>query len=273
MKQAYNTAIRATDDQRKIVDILNAVADHVKTIDYNRTPADNSNAVYRISERVTGNHDPYRDEKKKYNDICLGMVPMLRRRIEYSIEPLHDAIKTAVLGNIIDLGIGMTIDLDRDVDEIYKNPLAVDDYIAFRTMLEEGRKKILYIGDNAGEIVFDRLFVEELYHDHDVTFVVKSGPVINDATMEDAGYVDMTGIVRVIETGSNGIGVQWNKISDEFREAYESADIIISKGQGNFETLNERHGTIFFLLRAKCDFVAEALGVTYGDVVFKKGGR
>ena len=273
MKQAYNTAIRATGDQHRIIEILNAAADHVKTIDMDCTPADNSNFVYEATERLTGVADPYGAEKKRYNDICLDMVPSLRRRIEYSIEPLHDAIKTALLGNIIDLGIGMTFDLDHEVEEVFRNPLAVDDYVAFRELLESGRKRILYLGDNAGEIVFDKLLIEELYHDHDVTYVVKSGPIINDATMDDADYVGMTGIVTVIETGSNGIGVKWSEASDAFKEQFASADLIISKGQGNFETVNDCAGTIFFLLKAKCDFVAEELGVKLGEVVFKKGGR
>lgn len=273
MKQAYNTAIRATEDETIQRKILSCAADHVKQIDFNETPADNSNYVYSITTELTGREDPYRDDKKKYNDICLTMLPSLRERIAQSGEPLHNAVKAAILGNIIDLGIGMEFDLDRDMERIFKEPLAVDDFESFKRVLGGGRKKILYLGDNAGEIVFDMLLVDALRNDHDVIYSVKSGPIINDATMEDARYAGMTERVKVIETGSNGIGVQWCAVSDEFKNAFLSADIIISKGQGNFETVNDCEGDIFFLLRAKCDFVADELGVSMGDIVFKRGGR
>lgn len=200
----------------------------------------------------------------------MNMTRQLKHKIDYSIEPLHYAIKAAILGNIIDLGIGMEFDLDRDAEKIFSEPLAIDHYREFREILASGRMNILYLGDNAGEIVFDMLLIDELRHDHDVTYTVKSGPIINDATIQDALYVGMTDMVKVIETGSNGIGVKWNGVSEEFRTAFEKADIILSKGQGNFETINDCPGDIFFLLRAKCEFVAEELGVKLGDIVFKR---
>jgi damage-control phosphatase, subfamily I len=270
MKQAYNTAVRATSNDTLQHTILSHAADHVKTIDLEKTPADNSNYVYELTTRLTGRHDPYHEEKIRYNDLCMNMTRQMKKTIEYSIEPLHYAIKAAIFGNIIDLGIGMEFDLDRDAETIFSEPLAIDHYNEFRKNLESGRKKILYLGDNAGEIVFDMLLIDELRHDHDVTYTVKSGPIINDATMQDAKYVGMTDMVKVIETGTNGIGVKWGGVSEEFRTAFKEADIIISKGQGNFETINECKGDIFFLLRAKCEFVADELGVKLGDIVFKR---
>ncbi len=271
MKQAYNTAARATSDQSVIRKILNLTGDYLKELTLDITPADASNFVYKITAELTGIANPYYKEKKKFNDLCLSMVAYLKEKIETSEDPLHSVIKGAIFGNLIDLGIGLKFDIERDVGNVVNEPFAIDDYLDFKVLLGAGRKNILYLGDNAGEIVFDRLFVEMLKDKHDVTFVVKRGPVINDATIEDARYVGMTDIVKVIDTGSDGIGVKWSSVSDEFMDYYNSADIVISKGQGNFETMSDKPVKSFFLLRAKCDCVARKLGVKFGDVVFKKG--
>jgi len=271
MKQAYNTASRATSNPALIRKILNLTADYVKEVKLDQTPADASNFAYKITSEVTGIADPYREEKKKFNDLCLSMVQEFNNKIKIAKDPLYSTVKGAIFGNLIDLGIGLKFDIDRDMESIFEDPFAVDDYQEFKAILESGRKKILYLGDNAGEIVFDRLLVERIKDEHEVTFVVKGGPVINDATTEDAKYVGMTDIVKVIDTGSDGIGVQWKAVSEEFVNLYNSADVIISKGQGNFETMSDKPGNIFFLLRAKCDCVARKLGVKFGDIVFKKG--
>lgn len=271
MKQAFNTARRSTDNPALIRKILNLTADYVKKLDFNQAPADASYFAYKITSELTENEDPYKMEKKKFNDLCLSMVPEIKKKIDDSKEPIKTAIKSAILGNFIDLGIGYKFDMESDFESIFGNPLDIDDYQEFRTILESGRKKILYLGDNAGEIVFDRLLIEKLKNNHDVTFVVKRGPIINDATIEDAKYVGMTNIVKVIDTGSDGIGVKWGSVSKEFMDCYKSADVIISKGQGNFETNSDKTNNIFFLLRTKCESVARKLGVKNGDIVLKKG--
>ncbi len=271
MKQAFNTARRSTDNPALVRKILNLTADYVKEIDFNQTPADASYYAYKITSEVTGCEDPYRGEKKEFNDLCLAMVPKIKKRIDDSKEPVHTAIKSAILGNLIDLGIGYTFDIESEFESILENPLDIDDYKEFKTFLKSGRKKILYLGDNAGEIVFDRLLIEKLKDIHDVTFVVKRGPIINDATIVDAEYVGMSDIVKVIDTGSDGIGVKWRSVSDEFMDSYTSADVVISKGQGNFETNSDKRDNIFFLLRAKCESVARKLGVKSDGIVFKKG--
>jgi len=270
MKQAYNTAIRATDDEQKIRRILDGTADYVKTIDLDGTPADLSNFVYRLTREVTGIKDPYAADKKKFNDLCLTLYEPIKENIDKTDDPLHYAVKAAIYGNLIDLGIGLAFDIEKDIMKIFSEQLAVDNYDIFSEYLKQGRKNILILGDNAGEIVFDRILVEKLIENHDVTYVVKKGPIINDSTMEDAEYTGMTAIVPVIDTGSDGIGVKWDEASNNFIQHFESADIILSKGQGNFETVSGRPENIFFLLRAKCDSVAEELGVSFGEIVFKQ---
>ena len=271
MKQAYNTAVRATNDEKCIRRILNRTAEYVVHLNLDVTPADASNFVYKITREITGNDDPYKEDKKKFNELCLNRIQEVREKIETSVDPLKAAAKVAILGNIIDMGIGYAFDLEAEMKRVLHEPFAIDDYDAFTKQLAEGMKHILYLGDNAGEIVFDRLFIEKLTRIHKVTFVVKKGPVINDATMEDADFAGMTSITTVIDTGSDGIGVKWSDASEEFLRSYETADLVISKGQGNFETMSDRKKSIYFLLRAKCDCVARELGVSAGDIVFKKG--
>ncbi len=271
MKQAYNTAVRATDDPNLIRRILDATADYVKTLDFESTPADTSNFVYRITREITGNSDPYREDKKRFNDLCLEKTQSLRAIISSSDDPVRTASRLAILGNVIDLGIGFTFDLDRELGNFLVRELAADDYDSFKSILSSGRKRILFLGDNAGEIVFDMLLIELLADSHDITYTVKRGPIINDSTIEDADYVGLSDIVRIIDTGSDGIGVKWDSVSDEFKAEYEAADLIISKGQGNFETMCDTKKEIFFLLKAKCDSVADMLGVRFNDIVFKRG--
>jgi damage-control phosphatase, subfamily I len=269
MKQAYNTAKRATNDEMVIREILNKTAEYVKTLQFDSTPADASNYVYETTKIITGNTDPFKNEKNKYNILCKSMIPKLRNIIENSDDKIKTAVRIAIYGNLIDLGIGLHFDLDNDLETVLYKSFVTDDYDELKYMLNEGRKKILYLGDNSGEIVFDALLVEKLIEKHDVVFVVKSGPIINDATREDAEFAGIDTMVKVITTGSDGIGVKWSSISEEFQKEYDNADIIISKGQGNFETMSGKKGTIFFLLRAKCDSVAREVGAKFGDIVIK----
>ena len=271
LKQAYNTAKRATDDPVLIRKILDLTSEYLKTVELDAAPADISNFAYSITKKVTGIKDPYKKDKKLFNNLCLEKAPGLRRTIENSDNPLKTAVRLAILGNVIDMGIGFTFDLEKELKKVLHKRFAIDDFDELTAQLNTGRKRILYIGDNAGEIVFDSLLVERLVRNSELIFVVKKGPVINDAILEDAKYIGLTDMVKVIDTGSDGIGVKWSSVSEEFVRYYEEADIVLSKGQGNFETLSEKEKNIFFLLKIKCESVARELGVSFGDIVFKKG--
>jgi hypothetical protein len=133
----------------------------------------------------------------------------------------------------------------------------------------DSAKNILYLGDNCGEIVFDRLLIEQLPLDK-VTFVVRGGPIINDATMGDARETGMTELVNVIDNGSNIPGTVLEKCSKEFRECFVDADLIIAKGQGNYETLSSCEKNIFFLLQAKCPVISGHIGCEQGSFIVKR---
>jgi uncharacterized protein with ATP-grasp and redox domains len=272
-RQALNTARQVSDDPAFHRQLLERLAGCRTCFNLDQTPAALSQPVYAILSELSGEPDPYRRQKTETNHVALALLPDLRRRIAKSPDPLDTALHAAVAGNIIDLGIGHKFDIEKDVVKLMAEPFAISAIARFRGELKSSRR-ILYVGDNAGEIVFDRLLVEHLLALRaDVTFVVKSGPIINDATMEDARTAGLTDMVPVIETGSNDIGINWNRVSPEFRCAFERADLILTKGHGNFETCEDRQENFYFLLKAKCDVVATQLGVLLGDLVFKSSRR
>jgi uncharacterized protein with ATP-grasp and redox domains len=268
-RQALNTARVATPDPKAHTEILRRLAKVVPKLNMDRSPATNSKPVYVIVFDVTGVRDPYARSKKETNEAAMELLPALEASIHHSKDPLKNALHLAVAGNIIDLGIGHGFDLKKDVRRIMKQPFAIDHTPQFRKELRRGRK-LLYLADNCGEIIFDRVLVEQLLAAGlEVTVVVKSGPIINDATMEDAEFAGITALCPVIETGSDDIGVGWPNVSRTFRRHVREADIILGKGHGNFETCIGRRGNYYFLLKAKCDIVAAELGVKNGATVFK----
>jgi len=268
-RQALNTARVATDDPVLQRQVLERLAAKLAAGLPDGTPAMLSQAAYRTVAEVTGVLDPYWDQKTTTNAEALRLVPDLERMVRTADNPLETAVRVAVAGNVIDLGIGHAFDIDVDVRELMTRPFAINAMDDFRDNIGSGRQ-ILYVGDNSGEIVFDRVLVEQLLAAGSaVVFAVKAGPVINDATREDAEIAGLTGLVPVITTGSDDIGVNWETCSAEFCDAYDGADLVVSKGQGNFEGLTERSQNVYFLLKAKCECVAAELGVTFGDIVFK----
>ncbi len=243
-------------------------------IDYELPPAYNSNLAYIISREFTGVEDPYYNLKKKYNRLALEIYPQLKEMVESSRDRLYAGAKVAVEGNIIDLGInfnkGRPLDFSKILDDIENIPFAINDYEEFKKSLDECTD-ILYLSDNAGEIVFDRVFIEELIEQNkNVVLSVKSGPIINDATIEDVKEVGLDSLVRVIETGNDKIGIDFKSVSDEFIKEFKKADLIISKGQGNFESLDDIDANTFFMLKAKCENIARVLEVNYMDIVLVK---
>jgi len=230
-------------------------------------PARTTTLIHRILRRETG-VDPYRRVKDVYNKLALEMLPGLRQRTASLTDGLEGGVRSAIAGNVIDFGIYESVDLDLSVDESFRLPLASDDYRAFARAVESSRT-ILYLCDNAGEIVFDRVLLEILREKGKTVFAcVKGAPVINDATLADAAAAGLAECALVIDNGSDGIGTLLETCSPEFLRLYRSADLIISKGQANFETLAQTGDKrIFFLFKVKCPVVARALRRENGDII------
>lgn len=267
LKQALSAAREVTDDPLRQREVLNEVAKILPSLSLDATPAENSTYALWQAHRLLGRKDPFAEKKRYYNRLALDMYPQLKRMVRTSQDPLEAAVRVAVAGNVIDLGILGAVNVEVALQEVLSQKFAIDHLEVLRQELNS-TCYVLYIGDNAGEIVFDKILVEELQDKGiGVTYVVKEAPILNDATMDDALTVGMDEVARVITSGSPKIGIPLDECSEEFHREFKAADLIISKGQGNFETLDEVEANIFFILKAKCEEVAEELGVKLGDIV------
>ena len=225
-----------------------------------------SRELHGILRKYTNNPDPYKQEKKENNDQALGMFPDLEKIVRRSADPFNTALRLAIAGNIIDFAANDSFNLQATIDKALTAEFAIDHSKQLGHELKNA-KLVLYLGDNAGEIVFDKLFIETIKH-HDLSFVVRGAPVINDATMEDAEYIGMSSAARVISNEYDAPSTIVHKAGKMFQQYFEKADLIISKGQGNLEGLlpfNDRR--IFFLLMVKCNVMAELLNVEKDSLV------
>lgn len=271
LKQVVSTMKRMELKDEIQYEILYKIMEEIKNLDNSKTPAYNSSVILEKAYEMLGESDPYILAKKESNDAALSFYADLKEKLLSSEDNLHDAIKIAVAGNVIDLGIYRDFDIGSALSHIMEEGFSVDCFDLFQKELED-TDSVLIIGDNAGEIVFDKILIEELIRiGKSVTYVVKSHPVLNDATMADAEYVGLTDIAHVIETGSGHLGVSLEDISDEFKHELEVANLIISKGQANFESLEDIDWIAqktFFLLKIKCEEVARISGLDFNSMVF-----
>ena len=261
----------ATDqiDQQKIVlrKILQMIAGEPLAV----TPVRLTAKIHDIIHSELGVEDPYRALKVKSNTLALTFLPDLYRVLDNSADRLKVATGIAIAGNIIDFGaMGEHFDLEKTIKNCRSSEFYSNEFERLREDLLAA-KRIVYVGDNAGEIAFDRLLIDEIRQlsDPEIVFVVRGKPILNDVTLEDARTVGLTDIVNVISSGGDGPGCELQRSSSETIRYFETADVIISKGQGNYETLSHEPYNIYFLLKVKCPAIAEDIGATKGDSVIK----
>ena len=266
-KQALKAARIAganEDIQKKVLDRL---ASEVPNFSLSSSPPEMGRIIYRLVKEVTEEEDPFRKVKEKYNRIALNIYPDLKDKVAHSEDKLLAAIRLAVAGNVIDFGVDSSFILKKEIRDAFKKDFAVFDYQEFKGILKN-TKQILYLADNAGEVVFDRVLIEEL--NRDVIYVVRNKPVINDALIEDAKFCGIDKIARVISSGSDAPGTILDLCSSDFLSLYVKAKLIISKGQGNFEGLTGKsNAPVFFLFKAKCPVIANDIGCKVDDIVLK----
>ncbi len=270
-KQIVNCMDIAGIEEDRQYRILFDLVDDIKKMDRTRTPAENTTEMLLKLYRKIDNSDPFKESKEKSNALALKLYPALKNYLQKSTNKLYDALKISVAGNIIDLGIQKNYDLNASLQYSLKEGFSRNDYPRFMEKLTAS-DSVLIIGDNAGEIVFDRLLVEELIHlGKRVTYLVKNSPILNDATIDDARQAGMDKLATVITTGSNYLGTPLTKISGEVRKLMEKSSLVISKGQANFETLEHEEPAkdrFFFLLKIKCSCVGQVANAKLGDIVF-----
>ena len=261
----------ATDDLRK-ERLLRRLLHEIADADWNVMPVAISQRLHRLVREETGQADPYRPLKDRMNRIALDLLPALAETVRCHPNPREAIVRLAIAGNLLDAGSKNRLapeDLPSRLDTICDMPLVGSVEDLFRAADEA--RCILYLADNAGEFVFDRLLIEALPAQK-VTVAVRGLPVINDATLEDAETAGIPKIARVIANGSDAPGTLVEECSEEFRALFNRADLIIAKGQGNYETLSNTTKKVFFLLTVKCPLVATDIGAPVGALVVKRGG-
>jgi uncharacterized protein with ATP-grasp and redox domains len=261
----------ATNDHHLHENVLRQVMDHLSKSKWDTDPMTLSKGTYEIITQATGNSDPYKDLKYQSNQEVLQLYPQLQEYIQKSEDPLMTACKLAVAGNIMDFGAKDHFNIQETIQHVLETDFAINHYDSFKTSLHNASSLLLF-ADNAGEIVFDKLLLETIlqhYPLRKLTIVVKKLPIINDATMEDVrqiGLIELPNIdFRLVNTNGNERSA-W--ISPEVKNWIQNHDIVIAKGQANYEVLSDVHG-VYFLLIAKCVIVANDTGTSKGALIFK----
>ena len=274
VRQALDAARLLTGDENIHERVLRGVLSQSSDIDFYKSPPEKGQRIHRLIRDLLGDDDPYREIKHRSNQLAMDLYPELKKNIGRSSDPFETAVRYAIAGNIIDLGVNSDLDESKvyaTLEDSIKHNLPPDAMDVFRNTIDRATD-ILYLGDNAGEIVFDRLLIEELPSDK-ITFAVRGRPVINDATLEDAQFVGLTDIVEVIDNGSDAPGTILDDCSPAFRDRFAKADFIIAKGQGNYESLSDIKADITFLLMAKCPVIARDIGCETGSFIIRNSFR
>jgi hypothetical protein len=267
LRQSLEAARMFTEDarvhERVVRDVLRLAAE----LDLDRPPPFVGQAIHRRLRALTGVADPYLSAKRSFNRLAMEALPELIDVVQKASDPLLAAAKCAVAANAIDMGgvASVTEDVVREALRGAPREPLCGHAGTFRETADDAAD-ILYLADNAGELAVDRLLIEQLGPDR-VTVVVRGAPVLNDATLADAGEVGLTDLVDVIDNGSDAPGTILADCSEFFLKRFESADLVIAKGQGNFETLSGLDRHIVFLFKVKCPVVCRDVGLPVGTHV------
>jgi len=257
-------SLNIPDEQQKAV--FDAALEILTHADPQKPPVELTADVHTVIKRITGIDDLYKKQKDISTQAALDLYDQMKEMVETSPDPFETAVRLSIAGNIIDFGVHDTFDLPAEIERVIEQPFAIDDLELLRDAVSKA-SHILYLGDNAGETVFDRLLIETM--GRKVTYVVKSEPILNDALLEDARKAGIDAVAEIIASGVDSPGTVLSRANPAFLETFRGAELIISKGQGNFEALSDRDENIFFILQAKCETLTRTIGVPVGGLIVK----
>ncbi|MGA2677656.1 MAG: damage-control phosphatase ARMT1 family protein [Methanobacterium sp.] len=229
--------------------------------------------IHRIIKKETENNDPYHNQRENSNLIALKVLPIIKRILKEN-NSIKNYLKASIAGNVIDFGaLGLETDIEKLIIETMRKNIAIDHSTQLENELHKSYN-VLYLADNIGEIVFDKLLIEKIKkYEVKVVVALKEKPILNDACISDALDIGLDEVAELISIGTDSIGVIYDDLSEEFKKTFHNSDLIIAKGLGNYEGLNEinlRDKPTFCLLNAKCRPVARDIGVEHGDNVILK---
>lgn len=273
IRQALEAGRAVSDDPEVHESVVREMLLWMSKADLGQSPPIFAQHIHRRLKTAVSDDDPYRAAKDRHNRMVVSLLPELRAKIASSDDPLHTAARLAIAGNAIDMGIKADItesDLRTAIDQALDEPVCGEPE-EFQYAVTHARD-ILYLVDNAGEIALDVLLVEQLGRER-VTVAVRGAPVLNDATLADAHAVGLDAVAELVANGSDAPGTILADCSDDFRRRFAQADLVIAKGQGNYESLNEEPGDIFFLFKVKCDVIAQQVDVPIGTHMLTRWPR
>ncbi|EDZ63311.1 protein containing DUF89 [Sulfurimonas gotlandica GD1] len=252
--------------------MTSTVRDMSSNFSYDDNPPEIASYVYEKMAEIANKTDLYDEVKELSTKKALSFVPLVKEEISSSTNKLLTATKTAVAGNVIDLAAAVEFDLEEELSKVFHTDFAYNDFDKFQEKLSDA-KSVLVIGDNVGEHIFDYLFIEtlqELYPEAKYSYMVRGNPIINDVTMKEAKDAGFDKLCSLVDSGVNTPGFTYNRANDESKKLFDSVDLVISKGMGNYECMSSSHRkNICFLLKVKCNVVANSLGKEVGDIVCK----
>lgn len=277
-KQALQAARISGADLEMQREVLGQLSQLVPDFSYDTSPVEMGRVIYTMISKVTGKKDPYKEIKEESNRIALRIYPELKKKVRESENPLLTAVMLAIKGNLIDFNLKDAEEISSEIDRIANHNFGLEitgsnqhfDYQHFYQYLLKSHS-ILYLADNAGEVVFDRVLIEQLVDDYqkNILYVVKGKPALNNALVDDAIYCGINSIANIISCGADCPGVLLKLCSSEFLRLFLEAEMVISKGQGNYEALSEEASPLFFLLIAKCPVIAKHIGCEIGDFILQ----
>jgi damage-control phosphatase, subfamily I len=258
------------EDTRRLVRRVNGA---VEQMDWEQPAPLMGRNIHHAIRSITGVDDPYAVLKREHTEAALALLPEAQQAVDGASHPFATAVQISIGGNLIDLGspLGREVEVEDCYRQALARPVDAEGVRELERRVAKARD-VLFLADNAGEIVFDRPLLRLIGADR-LTVAVRGGPVINDATLEDAARAGLTDRYRVITTGSDVPGIWPDRCEPAFRARLEEADLVIAKGQGNFETLSEWDREVFFLFLVKCGAVADELGEPLGTAVARPHWR
>jgi len=269
VNQALRSGRWVTEDEAILKQLIDEVGMMLKDIPLTNTPPETGEIIFKKVREISGENDPLAAVKKRSTQEVLGIYPQLEEMVAASDDPLMTAIRLAIAGNVIDFGISDEYDIGEEIQKTIGKTFEICDIEPFRSAVKRAQN-ILYIGDNAGESVFDRLLIETM--NKPTVYVVREEPVLNDVTHDDAVAAGLDRVASIYSSGSTAPGTILKSCTREFRELFRDADMVIAKGQGNYEGLSTEKRPIYFLLKAKCPVIARDIGVKTDAIILKRSG-
>ena len=273
IKQSLEAARMATDEEKIHIKVLQEVMKHLQNVSLTDSPPKLSREVHNIIREITGIKDPYKKVKDKSNEISKKKYSYLKKIVNESNDHLLMAIKLSIVGNVIDFGTINRFNVNTMINKAIKEDFDANSYLHFKNTLEKS-KTILFLADNAGEIFYDKILIEEIAKKNkDITYVVKTNPIINDSLVEDAKFAGIDKLAKLVEWDIgqklSSPGIVLSYASEEFLEIFKSSDMVLSKGQGNYEGLSNANRDVFFMLVVKCPLVARDICEEVGKLILK----